>query len=1220
VRFNHHRRFWFGIVVALAVCACGCNSRGRSPNAEGDPRSNIRSQPLAARSHHNGTHLFESLSAAEIGIEFVHRWQPRDEYEAKLLKTGFTGGGVCLGDYDQDGLCDVFLTRPHGGGRLYRNLGGFQFRDVTEPAGVLFPDDWMTGSAFVDVNNDSLLDLFVCSYGTRNRLFINMGGGTFQDRSVDANVDFAGASVKAVFADYDNDGDLDAYLVTNRLEPRGDVDIRYLGTPGKYTVAPEHTELALVINLPTGEQKFTKAGQFDYLYRNNLKETGQLTFTDVTKEAGISGNYHGLDVTWWDSDNDGDADLYVANDFTDPDQFFRNNGDGTFTDVTNEALPNTPWFTMGAAFGDINNDTRFDLLATDMSGTTHYREKMAMGSMDTVSWFLDTAEPRQYMRNAMFLNTGTPRFMDVAHMSGLASSDWTWSVKLADLDNDGWEDVFITNGFTRDYLNSDFNERLSKQGQQANSMAWYEAPELKERNLAFRNMQDLRYQPQAADWGVDEFGITFGAALGDLDNDGDLDLITNNFDGPPSVYRNQSTSNHVLKVALRGRSSNSHGFGARVEARCGKQTFARYHNPGNGFMSSNDPVVYFGLGTADRVDQLTIRWPSGIEQTITQLAADHQYKITESGVDAPAAGSSTSIPLYARSDMLQSIVHRERFFDDFARQPLLPNKMSQLGPGMAVGDVDRDGDEDLFLGGAAGQSGQLYLHTDDRFKPVEVPALHEHRFAEDMGCLLVDIDADGDLDLFVVSGGVECDAGDAILCDRIYRNVTDPQTKQIAFEYVPDLLPADRDSGGPVSAADFDRDGDVDLFVGGRVLPHEYPQSPVSRLLRNDGGTFVDVTADCAAELARAGMVTSSTWSDVNNDGWIDLLLTLEYGPIKVYHNVSGKLVDQTVAAGTSELHGWWNSIAGRDVDHDGDMDFAVGNLGLNTKYHPSPQKPQYIFYGDFDQSGHPQIVEAKPGDQGLLPVRGRSCSSNAMPFLKTKFKTYHDFASASLSEIYTDECLEKSVRLEAHVASSGILLNDGQGRFTFQEFPRQAQVAPIFGLRFVDVNDDPHPDLFVAHNFFSPQRETGRMNAGIGCVLVGDGTGRFRCVDASDSGIVIPRDAKSVVAMDLDRDQVLDFVVGVNDGPIQTLLGRSVPKTLTIPLVSSDATQTAIGARTTVRRKSGRVETFESYCGAGYLSQSSSQIELRCDDDDPPVMIQVRWSNGTTSELPLGK
>jgi len=1174
--------------------------------------------------------LFEKLPPSVTGVDFAHRWQPRDEYERALLKTGFTGGGVCLGDYDGDGLCDMYLTRPHGGGRLLKNLGGFRFADATKEAGVEDDTVWTTGASFVDVNNDGALDLYVCALATANRLFVNQGDGTFQEAASLAGIAFNGASIKMLFADVDGDGDLDAYLVTNRLEPRTAVNVRYKGGPEHYTVGEEFHELVGVINLPGGKQQFVKAGQFDHLYRNELVETGELRFVEISGEAGITGNYHGLDATWWDYNDDARPDLYVANDFTDPDQLYRNNGDGTFTDVTLEALPHTPWFTMGSAAADFNNDGRLDLIATDMAGTTHYREKVAMGSMDAVAWFLDTAEPRQYMRNALFLNTGTDRFMEVAHMAGVAASDWTWSVKAADLDNDGLEDVFVTNGFTRDYLDSDFVSSLGQRGLEKNPLAWESAPELKEANLAFQNMGDLRFKAAAEPWGLHDVGISFGAALADLDNDGNLDLVVNEFGAKPSVYRNRGSQGRRVKIRLQGEDDNSFGIGAKVVIDTAAASHVRYVKSGGGYMSADEPLVYCGLGDQASIKRLTVHWPNGARQVFEDLQADRFYTITQPvdhrrAVESPSSppGDAESFPTrFASSDRLNAVRHREAPFDDFLRQPLLPNKVSQWGPGMAWGDVDGDGDEDLLIGGGAQYPAQLWLQDEaGGFTPAPIAALEADAAVEDMGCLIFDADADGDQDLYIVSGGAECEPGDEVLRDRLYINQGPTADGSIQFTRDTDALPDYRDSGGAVAACDFDRDGDMDLFVGGRQVPGAYPTVPTSRLLANDRGRFSDVAASLAPGLSNVGMVTSAVWSDADGDGWNDLLVALEYGPVKLFGNEDGWLRDKTSECGTSHLTGWWNGIAACDVDRDGDLDYAVTNLGLNTKYKLSAEKPQYLFYGDFEGNGVRHIVEAKPGGAaGLLPVRGKSCSSNAMPLLNERFKTFHAFAGATLAEIYTPDCLSQSLRLEATTTESGVLLNDGQARFTFVPLPRLAQAAPAFGVQFLHADGDANPDMLIAHNFFGPQRETGRMDGGVSLLLTGNGDGTFEPVWPRESGVVIPGDAASAAVLDLNHDDRQDFVVAINGGPVETFMnsGLEEANTISVRLRGKPGNPHAVGSQVQLTSRSGRKQVAEICAGHGYLTQTRPLVQFGFDTDDPPESLEMRWPRGQSRRLPF--
>jgi hypothetical protein len=712
-------------------------------------------------------------------------------------------------------------------------------------------------------------------------------------------------------------------------------------------------------------------------------------------------------------------------------------------------------------------------------------------------------------------------------------------------------------------------------------------------------------------------GVSFGAATGDLDLDGDLDIVVSNMDVPVTLYRNNSVSGNSLRLQLEGRGSNRQALGATVRIEHGDATQIRYVAQARGWTSTSEPIVHFGVGDADRVRQVTIRWPSGTVQQLHDLSVDRVHRIVEAESHLTTVATTASSPADRAARFVESpeirslnVVHQETPYDDYQRQPLLPYKHSQLGPGLAAGDLNGDGRDDFFVGGAARQAGRLLVSQSDGYRVVTPAALQADHFHEDMGALLFDADGDADLDLYVVSGGVECELDSPELQDRLYRNERG--------EFLADLsaLPHVRSSGSVVAAADYDRDGDLDLFVGGRVIPGQYPLPPRSFLLRNQGGRFTDVTAEELPDGQQAGLVTGACWSDANGDGWIDLLVAYEWGPIRLFENQQGKLVERTREAGLATLLGWWNGIRAGDVDHDGDQDYVVANVGLNTKYHASAEHPTRIYYGDFDGTGRRNIVESEYEQDKLFPVRGKSCSTNAMPFLADRFKTFHDFGLAQLQEIYTAESLEKAYRCEATLLESGILLNDGTGRFQFVALPRIAQIAPVFGTELVDVNGDGHLDIYLLQNFFSPQPETGRMDGGVSLLLLGDGRGGWQAEWPVDSGLVVGGDAKSLVLTDLNADGLPDFLVGVNNAPLMGFQQRpsdGSSRVLRVRLSASHGPRQAIGARVALRAGEP-LQVREVSAGGGYLSQTGSTLFFTLPRDVNEVELQVRWPDGTTS------
>ena len=817
------------------------------------------------------------------------------------------------------------------------------------------------------------------------------------------------------------------------------------------------------------------------------------------------------------------------------------------------------------------------------------------------------------MRNCVFLATGTPRLLETGYMAGLAKTDWTWSVRLADFDNDGWLDAYFTNGVVRDFMNSD-RKPITGEMLIENSLWLLSAnePPLPEQNFAFRNDGDLHFSDVSKEWGLDFVGMSYVAGLGDLDADGDVDLLVANMDDQVFLYRNRAAEGNCLTVRLRGRGRNTHGIGATIRLETDRRVLVRQNLPQQGFLSSDQPRLHFGLHRAEKIDRMQVTWADGSQQTYQDLPVNCLITATQGETSAPPESGPSESPLFVETGILEHVRHQETPYDDFERQPLLPNKLSQLGPGIAWGDVDGDDDDDLYVGGAAGQPGALYENKGGGdFAEITTDVFARDQQCEDMGAIFFDADADGDLDLYVVSGSGEMDAESNLLQDRLYLNAGKAGWTSAAA----DAVPAMRESGSTVCGADFDRDGDLDLFVGGRLVPGAYPTSPRNMLLRNDQGRLTDVTEDAAVGLRTSGMVTGAVWSDANADGWVDLLVTHEWGPIKFYENQQGKLVDAD--ADLASLTGWWNGIDAGDVDNDGDIDYLVTNTGLNTKYKASKKSPCLIYYADFEKTGIKHIVEAGFENDVLLPRRGRSCSSQAMPFLAEKFPTYHEFAVANLPGIYTQQCLEEALELSVVNLQTGVLINDGSARFDFRPLPRLAQISPGFGCLLAEVDGDGLIDACIVQNFYHAQRETPRMAGGLGWILKGNGDGTFEPLWPARSGLSVQQDATAVTQTDFDGDGWLDLVAAVNDGSLQTFSrkpsGRTPP--LNVRLRGQPGNTEAIGARVTVEYDGLPPQTAEVRSGAGYLGQSSRTLTFARHSAQPPKRIEVRWPDGKTTE-----
>jgi hypothetical protein len=1218
------------LVVVLSLGAGSLNA-GEDP-ALPDDEAVVIELPLAARGEGPDGTLFERLPARRTGLDFVHRFEPEDRH-LHVLGNAMAGGGVAVGDVDGDGLPELLLTRPHGGSRLYRNLGDLRFEDMSVAAGLL-PDRWGGGASLSDLDGDGDLDLVVCGYEVPNRLYWNQGDGTYLEGAAAAGLAFSGASITFAVADHDLDGDLDGYLLTNSFAER---DAPAEGLPvvdGRVVVPEARREQADLLTRPDGSTVLITAGQYDHLYRNE----GDRTFADVSAAAGIEGNHFGLSATWWDPDVDGWPDLYVANDFFGPDKLYDNQGDGTFVDVAPSALPHTPWFSMGSDAADVDGDGLIDLFGSDMAGTTHARRMVTMTDLPEARWFLDAAVPRQYVRNALYLNTGTERFAEVAMLAGVARSDWTWSTVFGDLDADGRQDLFISNGMTRDYFHYDLRTGASQHGSIMDDF-WIDQEPLAEANIAFRNAGGLRFDSVGPEWGLDHVAVSFGAALADLDRDGDLDVVCNDFEGPVALFENRSAEGHVLSLELAGAGGNTSAVGARVtvitrdpagaEGRQVRELF-----PSRGYMTGLEPRLHFGLGDHAEVLAVEVSWPGGGHQRVEGLSVDRAYRIRQTTVagapfPAPAGwGPSAEEPLFRAID---GPVVGEMAYDDFARQPLLPARLSGLGPPLACGDVNGDGRDDLFVGGPGGQSGQV-LRTVEGNLTGDVPeALLYDDYHEDMGSLLFDVDGDGDQDLYVASGSIEGRAGSSVLRDRLYLNDGAGSFKRAPSS----ALPKRKESASSLAAADVDGDGDLDLYVGARSVPGRWPEGGESALLRNDAGSFVDASEELAPGLAAQGRVTGARFSDVDGDGDADLMVAHEWGPVRLWRNTAGVLSDDTAGAGLVSHTGWWNSMTVGDPDGDGDLDGVAGNLGWASRTRPAPGQPAVLFFGDLDGSGVEVVAETSWRDGVLVPGRPRNDVLGALPFLEAGFGDWEAWGEATLEEVFDPALLEAATRLEATTADTSLLRNDGAGRFAFEALPVEAQVSPVFGATFLELDGDGLPDLVLAQNSYAPQSEHGRLDGGLGLALLGDGAGGFTALRADRSGVVVPGDGKSLVVTDLDDDGWPDVVVGQNDGPLRILLRRGARsgRMLAVRLAGPSGNPTGVGASITLKRAGQPSQTVELAAGSGYLSQSAPVAwfglgpalgpEAIAAESEPDAAgspaeaaseVEVRWPDGRTT------
>ena len=1073
------------------------------------------------------TKRFVKLSANRTNIDFANELEDDRLKNILTYQYFYNGGGVAAADFNNDGKTDLFFTGNTTANKLYLNRGNLKFEDVSLVAGVrnITRNSWCTGVTVADVNADGWQDIYVCRAGRlepqnrQNLLYINLKNGSFAESAARYGLNDPGYSVQAAFFDYDKDGDLDMYLVNHGMDYYGRTAV--LDTKGYDPYVG------------------------DKLYRN---DDGK--FKDISQEAGIIGTStsYGLGVGIADLNQDGWEDIYVSNDFFQNDYLYLNQKDGTFKEQIKEVTRQISFFGMGVDIADYNNDTLADIVVLDMTPEDHYRRHANLdGIAEEKFWdFVDKGYHYQYMFNSLNLNNGItpegkPSFSNIARLAGMPQTDWSWAPLLADFDNDGYKDLFISNGLGKDVLNLDFinyaNESLA--AAQADFLELPEAemrqilnamPSEKVHNYVYKNQGDLTFKEVSEDWGFGEQTFSNGAAFADLDNDGDLDLVINNLNEQAAIYQNTSEQkgNHFIKLKIKGSGQNPSAIGAKVYLKTANGWQTDRIQPSRGFQSAVSQTLHFGLGKNTQIEQLKVVWPSGNMLVKENIQADKLYEFSEAQAkDFVPEKANNPQPFFRENTTLSKINdrHRENDFDDFDREKLLPYKLSTQGPVLAKGDVNGDGLDDFYRGSASGYTSALFIqNTDGTFRQMSNAAFVNDKKSEDAGAAFFDADNDGDLDLYVASGSNEILEGSPSLNDRLYLN-----NGQGKFTKSPKNIPQEGTSSSCVLPTDFDNDGDIDVFVGGGVQANNYPFAAASTLLINQGGSF-EKDETVAPMLSKLGMVKAGVWADVNADGIQDLLLAGEWMPLTLLLNQNGKLTKASPAA-FEQSAGFWSAISAGDFDSDGDLDFIAGNMGLNYHYTPTVEAPLGLYAADFDENTDTDVIITYRYDGKEYPTRDRNELFEQMNFIKKKYPKFEEFARASVQNIFTQAALDSAFQKKAFTSQSTYIENKGDGSFALHPLPMQAQFSTVNGIVCEDVNDDGNLDAILTGNLYDVETQSPRLDAGNGLVLLGNGKGNFEALSINESGFYTPGNAKSLVLLKGKRQTV---IVGNNNARTQ--------------------------------------------------------------------------------------